>query len=108
MRKTLVVAAREYLAAVRTKTFLIGLLIMPIMMGGSILLQVLLKDVVDTADQHYAVVDRTAERRYVKAIQKKVEDHNKKAIFDAHGQQVRPRFVLKEVEPSGGSAQDIA
>jgi ABC-2 type transport system permease protein len=48
VRKTLVVAAREYLAAVRTKTFLIGLLIMPIMVGGSILVQILLKDVVDT------------------------------------------------------------
>jgi ABC-2 type transport system permease protein len=88
VRKTLVVAAREYLAAVRTKTFLIGLLIMPIMMGGSIVLQVLLKDVVDTADHHYALVDRTPGRKFTGVIKDAVADYNAKAV--ENGQRVRP------------------
>jgi len=35
MRKTFIVAVREYMVSVRTKAFLIGLLMMPLMMGGS-------------------------------------------------------------------------
>ena len=62
MRKILVVAAREYKAAVRTKTFLISLLIMPLMMVGSILLQWLLRDLVDTADKHFVLIDRANRR----------------------------------------------
>ena len=45
MRKMLVIASREYLAAVRTKSFLISLLVLPIMMGGGAVFQTLLKDV---------------------------------------------------------------
>ena len=39
MHKIRVIAAREYSAAVRTKAFIISLLVMPILMGGSILVQ---------------------------------------------------------------------
>ena len=35
MRKTLRLARREYRAAVRTKGFIIGLVVAPIMMSGS-------------------------------------------------------------------------
>jgi ABC-type Na+ efflux pump permease subunit len=100
MRKTLVVAAREYLAAVRTKTFLIGLLIMPIMMGGSIVLQFLLKDVVDTADRHYALIDRTAGAEFESVIKGAVAAQNKTTMDEA-GTQVRPRFVVEIVKPRG-------
>ena len=47
MRKMIVVAAREYRSAVKTKAFLIGLLMMPLMFGGSILAQVFLRNRVD-------------------------------------------------------------
>ncbi len=106
MRKTLVVAAREYLAAVRTKTFLIGLLIMPLMMGGSIVLQYLLKDVVDTADHRYALIDRTAGQKFVVTIRKAVADYNRRTA--ENGQRVRPRFMVEEMAPTGTTAQDIA
>ena len=47
MRKVLVIAAREYKAAVKTKSFLVSVLMLPLMMGGSVLVQFLLKDQVD-------------------------------------------------------------
>ena len=56
MRKMYVVAAREYAAAVKSKAFIIGLLIMPVMMGGSVLVQVLVKDVRDTKEKNFAVI----------------------------------------------------
>ncbi len=99
MRKMLVIAAREYNAAVRTKAFVIGLLLMPIMMGGSIVLQALLKDVRDVSEKHFAVVDRTGQ--LYDAIRKRVEEYNTREVFDPEtGKQVRPRFVLTREEPS--------
>jgi ABC-2 type transport system permease protein len=59
MRKILVIARREYNASVKTKAFIISLVVMPIFMGGSIVVQMLLKDVRDTKTKSFAVVDRT-------------------------------------------------
>ena len=59
MRRILVVAVREYKAAVMSKAFILSLLAMPIMMGGSIVAQVFLKDKVDTKDKRIAIADRT-------------------------------------------------
>ena len=41
MHKIFAVARREYNAAVRTKAFLISLFLMPLLMGGSVLMQVI-------------------------------------------------------------------
>jgi ABC-2 type transport system permease protein len=73
MRKTLVIAAREYNAAVRTKAFIISLLMMPLLMGGSIAVQTLLRDRPDTEEKTFAVLDRTSGRQLGQAIQKAVE-----------------------------------
>jgi ABC-type Na+ efflux pump permease subunit len=105
VRKTLVVAAREYQAAVRTKTFLVGLLIMPLMVGGSIVLQILLKDVVDTADQRYALVNRTADPKLGEAIRQGVEKYNAKV--EVNGRRVKPRILVEPVESSGKKDQGI-
>jgi ABC-2 type transport system permease protein len=59
MRKVIVVALREYNAAVRTKAFVIGLVMMPIMMGGSIAAQWFFKDKPDTKPRTVAVADCT-------------------------------------------------
>jgi ABC-2 type transport system permease protein len=95
-----VVALREYNAAVRTKAFLISLLIMPIMLGGSILIQWILKDVKDTKDKHFAVVNRTGRATLLDRLQAKVKEYNENKTIDERTQkQVRPRFVLEEVPP---------
>ena len=59
MRKVWVIAAREYKAAVKTKSFLIGIILLPIMMGGGFLAQMLFKNQVDLRPKHFAIVDRT-------------------------------------------------
>jgi ABC-2 type transport system permease protein len=105
MRKTLVVAAREYQAAVRTKTFLITLLIMPVMMSGSILVQWLLKDLRDIKPKKFVVVDRSG--HHLGEVIKKAadEDYNKNQIYDSADskKQVKPTFDVKIDAP----AQDI-
>ncbi|HEV3116276.1 MAG TPA: ABC transporter permease [Gemmataceae bacterium] len=102
MRKVFVIAARDYRAAVKTKSFLISLLIMPIMMGGSILVQLLLKDNVDTADKRFAVVDRSG-GQLAKNLAKEAEIRNSKEILDKDGKQTKPKFLITIERPENDS-----
>jgi ABC-2 type transport system permease protein len=97
MRKVLVIAARDYNAAVRSKAFLIGLLIMPLMMGGSLLMQWLLGGIHDTQDKHFAVVDRTPGRKLLPAVEAAADLYNRTHLHDASGKQVEPRLVIEPV-----------
>ena len=83
MRKMLVIAAREYLAAVRSKAFLITLVAMPIMMGGSIVAQLLLRDRVDTADKKIAIVDRSGQ--LFDSIAEAARLRNETGVFQGEG-----------------------
>jgi ABC-2 type transport system permease protein len=108
MRKILIVAWREYLAAVQTKAFIIGLLLMPVMMGGSILVPWLVKDMVDTDDKVFALVDRTPGQQLAPLVQRAVADYDQTQVVDPQsGKQVKPRFVLEAVSPSPGDPESI-
>ena len=61
MRKVITVAVREYLAAVRTKAFIITLVIMPVFMCGGALVTLVFEDKEDTTDRGLAVVDYTGQ-----------------------------------------------
>jgi ABC-2 type transport system permease protein len=106
MRKIMVVALREYNAAVRTKAFLIGLLAMPILMGGSIVLQWLLKDFRDVKDKTFAVIDRTPGRQVVGAIEEAVTNRDKNLNDKETGKQVRPRFKIERAVSEGDNGLD--
>jgi ABC-2 type transport system permease protein len=106
MRKTLVVALREYNAAVRTKTFLIGLILMPVLMGGSILVQLLLKES-DVKDKTLAVIDLTPGGKVAPAVRAALDHYNEKDIFDPKtGKQTLPRYLV-EVVAVGSSAEGL-
>ena len=107
MRKVFVIAARDYNAAVRTKAFLVGLLIMPLMMGGSLLMQWLLQGFHDTKDKHFAVVDRTPGRRLLPVIEAAADLYNRTALLDDKGKQVEPRLVIEPVAPEGDSPEAV-
>jgi len=47
MNKIFIIAKREYKAAVRTKAFLVSLILLPIFMGGGLLVFSIMKDNVD-------------------------------------------------------------
>src|SRR5262249_18373248 len=96
MRKMLVVAVREYLAAVRTKAFLISLIVMPILMGGSAVMQWLLRDIRDTTPKTFAVVDRTPGAQLIAEIEAIAEQHND------------PPFKIERVTPSEPSKEQRA
>src|SRR5205823_2681023 len=81
---------------------LIGLLLMPILMGGGILIQVLLAD----KDRHYAVIDRTPDGAAFQAIDDTVRRHNETRTVDPDtGKEKTPaRIVVERVEPK----EDVA
>jgi ABC-2 type transport system permease protein len=108
MYKTLVIARREFLAAVRTKAFIISLVVMPALMGGSILVQLLFKDVHDTKDSKVAVIDLTPGATLLPALKEKMDERNQKAIYDpATGKQVLPRYLLENATPDTGTTEAL-
>jgi ABC-2 type transport system permease protein len=108
MRKTLTVAAREYNATVRTKAFIVSLVLMPVMMGGSILVQFALKDQVDTKERRFAVIDRTEGGTLYDALEARAKLRNDKEIFDPEtGKQVKPAFTLERVQPSANTPDAV-
>jgi ABC-2 type transport system permease protein len=100
MRKVLVIAARDYRAAVFSKSFLISLIALPIMWGGSAAAQIFLKDKVDTTEKRFAIVDHTGVLAdYVVAAS---DNRNESAIFAGESgdrKQIKPRFAIEVVEP---------
>jgi len=99
MRKMVVIALREYLAAVRTKAFIISVVFLPLMMGTSIGIQVYLKKLEDSKEKLYAVVDRTPGQRLIDGLQKAVKERHA-GIFDPEtGEQKAPGFNLERVQP---------
>jgi ABC-2 type transport system permease protein len=98
VRKTLRLARREYLAAVRTKGFIIAIVVFPLMMGGSGIGMALLKDQVDTKDKRVAVIDRSG--AVADALIAAAGERNKEIVLDPKtGKKVKPAYVLEAVTP---------
>ncbi|MDB5327658.1 MAG: family transporter protein [Phycisphaerales bacterium] len=93
--KTLVIAVREYLAAVKTKGFLVGLILMPLLMGGGVLVQSFTKGLEDPTPRTIAVLDRTPGETLWAAL-------DTAAVKQNSGTQVlsvpKPRYTLKHIE----------
>ena len=107
MDKILRVARTEYLNAVRSKAFLIGLILLPVFMFGGILIPQLLKDKVDTKDRRVAVWDRSDKLYAFLAAQ--ATQHNERECFDLRngdrGNKIRPAFVLEPWRPTAAQIE---
>jgi ABC-2 type transport system permease protein len=93
MRKTLLVAARDYNAAVRTKGFLVGLLVAPIMFGGIFIVVKFTEGRVDTKDRRIAIIDHTA--GVAPALIEAAERRNESELYDREtGKKVQPAYLM--------------
>jgi ABC-2 type transport system permease protein len=109
MRKTIVVAVREYQAAVKTKAFLIGLLMMPLMFGGGILVQILFRNNVDIKDKRVAVVDYTGQ--LFDGLNQASDIRNRALIYEGDGaarKQIQPRYIMERVDPGTNDAPHMS
>ncbi|HMP03840.1 MAG TPA: ABC transporter permease [Gemmatales bacterium] len=108
MRKIWIVAKREYKAAVLTKAFIISVALMPLLMGGSILAETLLKGVGAAKERVYVVIDRSPEGKYAKQLEAAVVKRNERDIIDPETQKATdPIWKLEILPPSPPTPEAI-
>ncbi len=96
IHKIYVVATTEFGSAIRTKSFIVSLLLLPVIMGASILLQIFVAERVDTKPRKFVVIDQSG--ALYPAIEQAALAHNAK-LPDARGKNARPRME-PGLEPS--------
>jgi ABC-2 type transport system permease protein len=107
MRKLFVIALREYNATVRTKAFLIGLVVMPLLMGGSVGVQRLLRDYRDTRDKSYVIIDHTPGTAVYRQIKNTIDRYNEHTTNPDTGKKILPRFVLELEQPGARDMGEV-
>ncbi len=99
MRKILIIARREYQALVRTKAFIISLVIMPVFMFGGIFIQQFLSGRIDIGEKKVVVLDGT--QRMFPQLDALAKRRNATEVVDREtGRTTRPTITL-ERGPSG-------
>jgi ABC-2 type transport system permease protein len=104
MNRILIVAESEFLSLIRTKAFIIGILLVPILMVLFITFMNYAEEHVDTTDRTIAVIDDTGV--LFEPLQRAAAEHNEEAGSGA--EKTDPHFILERVEPAGRSADDLA
>ena len=100
---------REYRAAVRTKSFIISLVLVPIMMGGGFAAMIIMENNKDTDDKHFVVIDHSG--LMTVPLQKALETRNSVDIFHSHtGEKIDAIYVVEFMEPDiqNPEAQQLA
>lgn len=104
MRKTLRIAKREYKAQVKTKGFIIGLVVAPVIMSGSLIAFAVFRDRVDTTEKVIAVVDHSG--LVAEALVRAAEVRNAEAVYNENGEKVRPAYTIEIVEPDTARSEE--
>jgi ABC-2 type transport system permease protein len=105
MGKIGIIARREYQALVRTKAFIISLLIMPVFMFGGIFLQTFLAGRIDVSEKRVVVLDGTG--RLFAPLEALARLHNETELEDkGTGRKSRPAITL-EKGPAGPVTDEL-
>ncbi|MDQ3070893.1 MAG: hypothetical protein M3R55_14340, partial [Acidobacteriota bacterium] len=103
MNRVFTVAQMEFLTLVRTKAFLIGILMMPVLIGVSILFQVYAARHVDTTDRRVAVIDQSG--ALYDTLASAASEHN--AAAGSGEARKGPHFLLERADPAGRGADAV-
>src|SRR5579859_4226987 len=87
--KTLIVAVSEFTTLTRSKAFLLGIAMMPIIMGIALGVQKFTRNTVDTKDRPFVVIDRNG--AIYGAIASAADEWNRAAV--GSGTQKAPRYL---------------
>jgi ABC-2 type transport system permease protein len=104
MNRIFVVAQTEFLALVRRKAFLVGILMMPALMVAFITFMNYAEQYVDTEDRAIAVIDHTGV--LYGPLARAAETRNSEAAKDAG--RTPGKYLLSRVDPGGRDADAIA
>ena len=99
MNKILTLFKREYRAAVRTKSFIISLVLVPIMMGGGFIAMIIMDKNQDTDDKHFVVIDYTGS--FEEYLSESLENRNKgnRVYHYKSGEKIGPAYIVEFNEP---------
>ncbi|MEA1876190.1 MAG: ABC transporter permease [Bacteroidota bacterium] len=108
MNKVWILIKREYRAAVKTKGFIIGLVVLPVLMGGTIGIMLLTKDNVDLKSKTVLVIDES--ESVGQFLINTAKDRNQNLITDKEtGEQIQPEYLFSLIEKeSDFDAQKLA
>lgn len=96
MYKIVILALREYKASVKTKGFIIGLVVVPVLMMGGLFTYSIFGDKVDINSKNIAVIDHTG--KILPAIEEAANFYNETQVFDtSSGKQLRPKYIIESV-----------
>lgn len=100
MKKVLAVARAEYLIAATSKAFILGIIMMPVLMSGTVIVQHFAKDQIDLTPRRMAIVDQSG--KLFDSLQQQVEWRNENEVFsvdeDGARKQVAAEFELEQVD----------
>ena len=103
MHKIITIARRDYLATVRTKAFLFGLVVAPILFGGGSIGMSFLKGKPDLRELHVAIVDHTGV--VAAPLINSAREKNARELFDKKThRQIAPRYVFEVIPPAADPA----
>ncbi len=102
--KALIVAVSEFITAVHSKGFLLGLIMVPVFMAIAVGVQRFTRDATDVKDRAFVVVDRTGV--LYGRLTAAAEDWNRASV-GPDGAQTQPRFLPSAAtfEPADGRAR---
>ena len=104
MRRTLLIAKRDALAGLKSKPFLFGLVIAPLLFGSGFLGLALLKAKPDIAPRRVAILDHTGTA--ASSIVAAAAAKNGEQLYDkSTHKQVQPRYSFEVVAPARGDLE---
>jgi ABC-2 type transport system permease protein len=105
LNRTLLIAKRDYLQMIRSKAYLVGLILLPLLFGGGFLV-LPLANRSNAKNAVVAVVDRTGVS--ASAVIQAAEESNRKARANASfGSDAVPRYIFEEVKPEADHAAQL-
>jgi ABC-2 type transport system permease protein len=106
MHKILTIAKRDYIATVRTKAFVFGLVIAPMLFGGGSIAMTFFKGQPDLKDRRVAIVDHSG--AVAGPLVSAAREKNDRELFDKKThQQIAPRYVFEVMAPAADSKAQL-
>ena len=106
MHKISTIAKRDYIATVRTKAFIFGLVVAPMLFGGGSIAMSFIRGQPDLKDRHVAIVDHTGV--VAGPLVSAAREKNDRELFDKKThQQIAPRYVFEVMAPAADSKAQL-
>ncbi len=103
MSRVLTIAKSEFTTLVKTKAFIIGIVLMPVLMGAFFFFMSYVEGQIDNERRPFVVVDHTGV--LYDAIAEAAQEHNAGTMKD--GVRSGPEFVPERLDPAGKSSDDL-